>query len=750
MLSAFDLASYELHFFDPNLPDVGDQDYSGVAYNFDTNRVYIVDNQDSNNSEETNIYEYDLSGTLIRTIDLGTKDFPNRFDDTEGIVYMGKDGNDFMFAVIEEGLGIINEITIPPGTTDITINKTDAGTSSTTISPNPAGGFGDNKGLEGIAWDSVADIFYVVDEKTPNFGVYLVQRNGSTADPLSPLDITNLAAGEPGVSDPVTDLADVFFANDYLSLLSEESEVILKVRLSDNTIVEQYPAELGQTIEDRLPLTDPEGLAFSPDGFDMFVVGERRQLYHYRNYTGFTPNAAPDLDNDTNNITNDTTPTFSGTLTRTVGGNTVPVDAASVWLYVDGTKTGVAAETDVNGNYSVTAAALGDGTYDFTIKVSEKNDFSTAIFSIVSSAVSVQFFYSDLTDNGYVDFQDLTVLLANWNKDVSAAQGNLVDPDTTLINFADLTVLLAEWTGPDPGGPSPPASMVAHSSTVPISGDPTVYSSSASVTVSFTEKVLGVDATDMVLSGSGTSGASVGTPSALRVNDGVWTFIISGLSIGTVDVTVASDVNDITYDDGGASVDTIEWAFIAMPGVTFTSGVLVIEGTSGDDTITVAVAGGDLTLNGAKVNLGSGDIAASAVTSILIQGYAGDDTIDLSAVTSSDFTGAGLNGNITIYGGSGSDMLTGSSFDDVIDGDQGTYIARWELNEIDGSGYTPDWVGGYDGEIIDDPQVTAGGPSGDGYLAFDGGDDLTIDRVHVGDGSSKLREVRSVSVAIAA
>ena len=43
--------------------------------------------------------------------------------------------------------------------------------------------------------------------------------------------------------------------------------------------------------------------------------------------------------------------------------------------------------------------------------------------------------------------------------------------------------------------------------------------------------------------------------------------------------------------------------------------------------------GGDLTLNGAKVNLGSGDIAASAVTSILIQGYAGDDTIDLSAVT---------------------------------------------------------------------------------------------------------------------
>ncbi|MCH8045007.1 MAG: hypothetical protein IID44_14955 [Planctomycetes bacterium] len=276
---------------------------------------------------------------------------------------------------------------------------------------------------------------------------------------------------------------------------------------------------------------------------------------------------------------------------------------------------------------------------------------------------------------------------------------------------------------------------------MPISGDPTVYSSLAKVTVNFTEKVLGVDASDMVLTGSGASGASVGTPSALRVNDGIWTFIISGLSIGTVDVTVAPDVNDITYDDGGASVDTIEWTFIAMPGVSFTSGALVIEGTSGADTITVAAAGGDLTLNGAKVNLGSGDIAASAVTSILIQGYAGDDTIDLSAVTSTDFTGAGLNGNITIYGGSGSDTLTGSSFDDVIDGDQGTYIARWELNEIDASGYTPDWVGGYDGEIIDDPQVTAGGPSGDGYLTFDGGDDLTIDRVVVGNvDAMKIRD----------
>ena len=51
-----------------------------------------------------------------------------------------------------------------------------------------------------------------------------------------------------------------------------------------------------------------------------------------------------------------------------------------------------------------------------------------------------------------VAFEDLTVLLANWNRNVATAEGNLVDPVDTPVNFEDLTVLLAAWTGP---GPSP-------------------------------------------------------------------------------------------------------------------------------------------------------------------------------------------------------------------------------------------------------------------------------------------------------
>ena len=59
---------------------------------------------------------------------------------------------------------------------------------------------------------------------------------------------------------------------------------------------------------------------------------------------------------------------------------------------------------------------------------------------------------SDLNTNGFVDFEDLTILLANWNKDVGVEDGNLVEPLVTVVNFADLTVLLADWTGPGPAG----------------------------------------------------------------------------------------------------------------------------------------------------------------------------------------------------------------------------------------------------------------------------------------------------------
>ncbi|MCH8046962.1 MAG: lamin tail domain-containing protein, partial [Planctomycetes bacterium] len=75
------------------------------------------------------------------------------------------------------------------------------------------------------------------------------------------------------------------------------------------------------------------------------------------------------------------------------------------------------------------------------------------------------FVAADLTRNGFVDFQDLTILLANWNQNVTAAEGNLVDPVATPVNFQDLTVLLAEWTGPGPAAAAAPQAAAASVST---------------------------------------------------------------------------------------------------------------------------------------------------------------------------------------------------------------------------------------------------------------------------------------------
>lgn len=102
----------------------------------------------------------------------------------------------------------------------------------------------------------------------------------------------------------------------------------------------------------------------------------------------------------------------------------------------------------------------------------------------------------------------------------------------------------------------------------------------------------------------------------------------------------------------------------------FSSGALTLTGDGADDTITVGVNGsGNVTLNGAEILDGSSNpIAASSVTSISVNGGAGADTINLSAVTSTDFTGSPT---VTVVGETGSDSIVGSALNDSIAGGDG-------------------------------------------------------------------------------
>ena len=76
----------------------------------------------------------------------------------------------------------------------------------------------------------------------------------------------------------------------------------------------------------------------------------------------------------------------------------------------------------------------------------------------------------DVDLSGFVDDDDLSLLLANWNNTTDWANGNLSDddpfgPTTGPVNDDDLSLLLANWNLPAPppmgGGSVPePATML--------------------------------------------------------------------------------------------------------------------------------------------------------------------------------------------------------------------------------------------------------------------------------------------------
>ncbi|MCH8042148.1 MAG: endonuclease/exonuclease/phosphatase family protein [Planctomycetes bacterium] len=130
----------------------------------------------------------------------------------------------------------------------------------------------------------------------------------------------------------------------------------------------------------------------------------------------------------------------------------------------DGFDLIVQGEGDTSGNYSNEVYL---GAYFFANSALD-DDTMKSLGGVSAQGIVLASLLGDITDNGFVDFEDLTVLLANWNKDVGADGGNLVDPLTTVVNFEDLTVLLAAWTGPGPAG-APEAALGAEAVPEPTS-----------------------------------------------------------------------------------------------------------------------------------------------------------------------------------------------------------------------------------------------------------------------------------------
>jgi hypothetical protein len=91
----------------------------------------------------------------------------------------------------------------------------------------------------------------------------------------------------------------------------------------------------------------------------------------------------------------------------------------------------------------------------------------------------------------------------------------------------------------------------------------TITTSSTNIDVTFSEAVTGVDATDLVLSGSGAASAVQGAPTNIGGN--TWRFTVTNLQSGPVNIALATDANDIE-DMAGNDLAPSNWTFtVSLP-----------------------------------------------------------------------------------------------------------------------------------------------------------------------------------------
>jgi len=224
-----------------------DNDLSGVTLNNNTNNLYMI--EDDNGM----IWESDIDFNYIRTI-IGAE-----FGDAEDIIYLN---NDEYAIVTEEGKLFIGYLYY--GENNIDINNFQI----ITFSDHEG-----NDGAEGVTYDSLSQIFYIVKEKEP-MEFYVFQRPNHGNDTTITVEIPFDAEIE--FSGIISDLSSIAF--DYRTnrvlIVSDESQKIIDVNPSNGMV-------LGEIILSGME--QPEGLCFINDNHDLLIVGEPNYYTIYSN-----------------------------------------------------------------------------------------------------------------------------------------------------------------------------------------------------------------------------------------------------------------------------------------------------------------------------------------------------------------------------------------------------------------------------------------------------------------------------------
>jgi Ca2+-binding RTX toxin-like protein len=146
---------------------------------------------------------------------------------------------------------------------------------------------------------------------------------------------------------------------------------------------------------------------------------------------------------------------------------------------------------------------------------------------------------------------------------------------------------------------------------------------------------------------------------------------------------------------------TVAPAPVASPISLDASGLLTVNGTIGDDSISISLVGSKVR---ATMNRFDATFALAAVRSVRILGLAGNDTIKVDTGSIGAWADGGdgddvLNGgfeNDTFFGGNGADKITAGAGNDLLDGGAGNDILKGEDGDdtlLGGAGDDDLWAG---------------------------------------------------------
>lgn len=369
------------------------QEASGVAYNPDSDTLFIVGDGGRSITEVTK------SGQFVSTMTLAAGSSPQgtAFYDPEGITYVGKDANGkYQFVFTEERDRNAVLITYEAGATK---GRADAQVAN-------LGTFVPNIGLEGVSYDPATGGFIFVKEISP-IGVFQTTidfaTNTASNGSASTLNSVNLFdPAKLGLSD----VADVFALSNIQSLAgTAEANNLLILSQEDGRVVEVDRA--GNILSQLVIQTDQgnplgvadqqhEGITVDKNGF-IYIVSENGggnadhpQLWVYA--PSNTPNSAPTaitLGNALPGILENT-----GTSTRIkvadvlvtddgIGNNALSVSGADAAFFeVDSTglylKAGTILDFESKTSYAVsvsvndaTVGANPDATVNYVLNVTD-------------------------------------------------------------------------------------------------------------------------------------------------------------------------------------------------------------------------------------------------------------------------------------------------------------------------------------------------------------------------------------------